>query len=84
LNKHISIAALSLLHLTSATGSAIADEAGTLPKAEVREFSDTYFGSNVTDRYRWMEDAGSGEFKAWLKAQAAYASASLERLPTRA
>jgi len=84
LNKHISIAALSLLHLTSATGSAIADEAGTLPKAEVREFSDTYFGTNVTDRYRWMEDAESGEFKAWLKAQAAYASASLERLPTRA
>jgi len=53
------------------------------PRAEVREVTDTYFGTTVADPYRWMEDKGP-ELDSWLKAQAAYARARLEALPERA
>jgi len=69
--------ALALLCATAA----LADEAP--PRAEVRAVTDVYFGTSVTDPYRWMEDKGP-ELDAWMKAQAAYAKARLEALPERA
>jgi prolyl oligopeptidase len=54
------------------------------PKAPVHEVTDTYFGQKIVDPYRWMEDAKSPETAAWMKAQADYSRAYLDRLPTRA
>ncbi len=54
------------------------------PKAAVHEVTDTYFGQKIVDPYRWMEDAKSAESAAWMKAQADYAHAYLDRLPMRA
>jgi len=54
------------------------------PKAAVHEVTDTYFGTNIVDPYRWMEDAKSPETAAWMKAQAKYARAYLDGLPIRA
>src|SRR5882724_11343106 len=54
------------------------------PKAPVHEVTDTYFGQTVVDPYRWMEDAKSPETAAWMKAQADYSRAYLDRLPIRA
>src|SRR5258706_6054717 len=54
------------------------------PKAPVHEVTDTYFGQKIVDPYRWMEDAKSAETAAWMKAQADYAHAYLDRLPMRA
>ena len=59
---------------------AFADDAP--PRAEVREVTDTYFGTPVADPYRWMEDKGPA-LDAWMKAQAAYAKARLDALPER-
>ena len=53
------------------------------PKAPVREVTDTYFGRKVVDPYRWMEDSKSPEVAAWMKAQAEYTRAYLDRLPLR-
>ena len=53
------------------------------PKAAVHEVTDTYFGQKIVDPYRWMEDAKSAETAAWMKAQADYARANLDRLPMR-
>jgi prolyl oligopeptidase len=78
----VKIAALALLSplLSFLVPPALAGEAP--PRAEVREVSDTYFGTAVADPYRWMEDKGP-ELAAWLKAQATYARARLEALPER-
>ena len=54
------------------------------PKAPVHEVTDTYFGQSVVDPYRWMEDAKSPETAAWMKGQADYSRAYLDRLPMRA
>ena len=54
------------------------------PKATVHEVTDTYFGTKIADPYRWMEDAKSREAVEWMKAQAGYTRAYLDRLPIRA
>src|SRR5258708_159970 len=54
------------------------------PKAPVHEVTDTYFGPKIVAPYRWMEDAKSPETAAWMKAQADYSRAYLDRLPMRA
>ena len=53
------------------------------PKAPVHEVADTYFGQKIVDPYRWMEDSKSPETAAWMKAQADYSRAYLDRLPLR-
>jgi prolyl oligopeptidase len=60
-------------------------QAGPLsqPVAPVRPVTDVYFGQNVVDPYRWMEDLDSPEVQAWMKAQNAYTRDYLSRLPGR-
>src|SRR5215207_7728258 len=53
------------------------------PAAPVREVTDDYFGVKVADPYRWMEDMSSAELRGWMKAQADYARAELDRVPAR-
>jgi prolyl oligopeptidase len=53
------------------------------PKAEVRIVTDDYFGVKIVDPYRWMEDLKADSTQKWLKEQADYAKAYLERLPMR-
>src|SRR5690349_7215105 len=52
------------------------------PIARVDPVQDTYFGTAVTDPYRWME-AQPPEYTDWLLAQAAYADEQLAALPER-
>ena len=54
------------------------------PKAAIHEVTDTYFGMKIVDPYRWMEDAKSPETAAWMRGQADYTRAYLDRLPMRA
>src|ERR1043165_9057277 len=79
LKNRISITA-ALLALLAATGHA---QDGP-PKAAVHEVTDTYFGQKIVDPYRWMEDSKSGDFIAWMKAQADYTRSQLDPLPMRA
>jgi len=76
----LSAAALATLILFVVNGSA---QNGP-PRAPVHEITDTYFGQTVVDPYRWMEDAKSPETSAWMKGQADYSRAYLDRLPMRA
>ncbi len=54
-----------------------------LPKAEVRNVEDEYFGTKIIDPYRWMENDKSPEFVGFLKSQADYARTTLDKLPLR-
>jgi prolyl oligopeptidase len=53
------------------------------PAAPVRAVTDTHFGVTVTDPYRYLEDMKSTETAAWIKAQADFARAALDRIPGR-
>jgi prolyl oligopeptidase len=54
-----------------------------LPKTPVREVTEDYFGTKVTDPYRWLENTSDAEVVAWMKAQNDYTRAALAKLPGR-
>ena len=53
------------------------------PVAPVLPVVDDYFGTRVTDNYRWMEDRSAPRFVDWIKGQDAYARAVLKEVPGR-
>ena len=53
------------------------------PVAPVTPVVDDYFGTMVTDDYRWMEDRTAPAFVAWAKAENAHARGVLDRIPGR-
>lgn len=54
------------------------------PVAIVRPVVDDYFGTKVTDPYRYMESLNDPEVKAWMKAQNDYTRRVLADIPGRA
>jgi prolyl oligopeptidase len=54
------------------------------PVAPVKPVTDTYFGTPVTDNYRYLEDLANPEVQSWMHAQADYTRATLDTLPGRA
>jgi prolyl oligopeptidase len=54
------------------------------PVAVATPVADTYFGTTVTDPYRWMEDLQSPQTQQWAKGQADHARAVLDAIPGRA
>ena len=53
------------------------------PVAPVRPVATTYFGTEVVDPYRYFENLKDPEVQSWMKSQAAYARAVLDRIPGR-
>ncbi|MBV9733522.1 MAG: S9 family peptidase, partial [Verrucomicrobia bacterium] len=74
-----------VLLVAAALGTAahLPAETFTQPVAPVRPVTDNYFGTVVTDNYRWMEDLKSPEVQKWMKGQAAYTKDYLGKLPER-
>jgi len=52
--------------------------------ARVTDHSDLYFGTNVADPYRWMEDVDSAEVKQWVDAENKVTQEFLSDVPQRA
>ena len=75
---------LTLIWLTGILGFAGVLFAQTSPPvAPVRPVVDDYFGTKITDPYRWMEDMKSPEFQAWMKAQNDYTRVIIDSIPGR-
>lgn len=53
------------------------------PQTAKFEVTDDYFGTVVTDPYRWLENDTSAETEAWVKAQNEVTFAYLNQLPGR-
>ena len=53
------------------------------PNTRKDDQQDDFFGTTVTDEYRWLEDQNSAEVAAWVKAQAVLADDYLATLPGR-
>ena len=57
--------------------------AGEYPATRTDDAKDTFFGTEVRDPYRWLEDAKSPEVQAWMHAESALGRAKLNALPGR-
>ncbi|MCX6567219.1 MAG: prolyl oligopeptidase family serine peptidase [Candidatus Aminicenantes bacterium] len=55
----------------------------TYPVTKTGDQVDDYFGTKVTDPYRWLEDDRSAETEEWVKAQNAVTFGYLEQIPFR-
>lgn len=53
------------------------------PKTEKQPVVDTYFNTEVTDNYRWLEDDRSQETEAWVKAENEVTFNYLDQIPYR-
>ena len=53
------------------------------PETRKGDVVDTYFGTEVADPYRWLEDDRSEETENWVKAQNEVTFAHLESIPYR-
>ncbi len=62
---------------------AVASAQSELPKTPVRAVINNYFGTNVVDPYRWLENTSDPEVIAWMKAENDYTRAVLARIPGR-
>ena len=71
-----------LLALVSAV-SIVNAQAPAYPATKKGDVVDDYHGTKVGDPYRWFEDLGSAETKAWIDAENAVTLPYLERLPQR-
>jgi prolyl oligopeptidase len=65
-------------------GVPLAGAHAQLPGSPTLPLIDTLHGTPVADPYRWLEDDGAGEVRAWFQAQGAHARAELNALPGRA
>ncbi len=66
-----------------AAASAAQSQMASPPVAPREPVVDDYFGTQIVDEYRWMEDRWSDRFKAWLQGQDAYARGVIDRIPGR-
>lgn len=55
----------------------------TYPEAHRSDVADEYFGTKVTDPYRWLENDTSAETAAWVEAERKVTSDYLNSLPYR-
>jgi prolyl oligopeptidase len=53
------------------------------PAARTVEQTDDYFGTKVSDPYRWMEDVDSVELKTWIDAENEVTQTYLAKVPVR-
>lgn len=77
---------LSVAHANEAAQSSVEQvnpKAVTYPTTQKVDVVDDYFGTKVSDPYRWLEDDLSPETAEWVKAQNAVTFDYLSKIPYR-
>lgn len=67
----------------SAPTSSLAVPTLSYPKAHTVDQVDDYFGTKVSDPYRWMEDVDSSEVKEWIEQENLLTRSVLDSFPGR-
>lgn len=80
-NNFFSVLALATLFYSCSNEPA--EPALIYPETRQDSVSDTYFGTVVSDPYRWLEDDRSAETEAWVKAQNQVTHGYLNKIPFR-
>lgn len=82
--KHIVLVFVAIIPFTAAAQHST-DKSSSMsyPKTKKIDVRDTYFGTTVTDPYRWLEDDRSAETKEWVEAQNKVTQAYLNKIPFR-
>lgn len=84
-NPLVSAAALCAASMMSTpTAPPLSAQALHYPVARKSDQVDTYFGTQVADPYRWLEDTDSPETKQWVTAENALTFDYLGAIPERA
>jgi prolyl oligopeptidase len=81
--KHLFIAAGAFILLASCSGEMSDKKAYAYPVTRKVDTIDTYFGMQVADPYRWLEDDNSDSTKNWVDAQNALTQDYLSKIPFR-
>lgn len=76
--KTILITSLSLLIMANSQAQIL-----KAPPTKKVEQTDTYFGTKVSDPYRWLEDDNSAETKKWVVTQNQVTNSYLTKIPFR-
>ena len=75
---------MRILFLSLALGATVPYALAQAPAAPpARPANETFFGTEVRDPYRWLEDVKSAEVTAWMKSQSDYTMSLLARIPGR-
>src|ERR1700735_3382206 len=83
LKRNCSVAALGICAWALIAGVAHSADSGAPPTAQAPVI-DTYHGVQVSDPYRWLENAGSPQVHDWSAAQDARTRKYFDALPQRA
>ena len=81
--RHLLYAGVAVALLGCGTRATPSHPALPFPHAIERPVVDTYFGTAVTDPFRWLEEPKSQPTQRWMKDAAAHAEATLSRIPGR-
>ena len=67
--KHLLIVLVGAITVIGCAQNTEKQEVGQYPETKKIDHVDTYFGVEVADPYRWLEDDRSDETAAWVKAE---------------
>lgn len=83
--KKFSIILLAALSAACNPNDNMKEDIALMPYPETRktEVKDIYFGTEVADPYRWLEDDNAPETEAWVKAQNEVTQNYLSQIPYR-
>ncbi|WP_370175851.1 prolyl oligopeptidase family serine peptidase [Leeuwenhoekiella palythoae] len=82
MKKIVYVGALTILFSACETNEKKSPEmAVTYPETKKVDTVDTYFGTEVPDPYRWLEDDRSAETEAWVKAENKATFGYLDKIP---
>jgi len=83
MGKKLGLAIVALAASLGTTTFAAETGPASPPVAAKKPVTETFFGTAVTDDYRWMEDMKSKEFLDFMKGQSEYTRAVLDKIPGR-
>lgn len=81
--KILSVAAVSIILASCSTQKTTMSTPLDYPETKKIDHSDEYFGTKISDPYRWLEDDRAEDTKDWVQREVAFTNAYLAKIPFR-